>query len=386
MDLQALIKSQLPNGRLELPPGEFFGHVVIDRPLTVVGKGKSTWIGSKTAPTIRITAAGVKLQNFMVEVTTGSDGVAIEADPGTNPTLEDVIVWGLVKGVRKADIYDSRHTRRLPEWPGPFKTPDDGNPGINMPPQQTRVAAYRPLMFLTFILLLIGVLIFLGYLDRQRPQRQVISPAEFVTPVRLAEKGTTKVTRLKEPAQSSQKDSTKKDVHSSDFYADGDPDETVVDIDTKEERFSSYLLHVKGKIQAVWIYPAVASRAGISGKLTLEFLISRDGNVLGVNLLDSSGHTILDESAVRAIKNAAPFFPFPERLTAKRMRIRANFIYIEKSSTGGPVTRSSDGPRPWTDYDTSHILREKTRWLPPFDRPGLEKSVGGSTHRTEPKP
>jgi len=33
-----------------------------------------------------------------------------------------------------------------------------------------------------------------------------------------------------------------------------------------------------------------------------------------------------------------------------------------------PVAPASAGRKPWTDYDTSHILREKTRWLPPFDR------------------
>ncbi len=115
---------------------------------------------------------------------------------------------------------------------------------------------------------------------------------------------------------------------SSDFYPDGDPDEPVIDMSTREGPFSSYLIHLKRKIQAVWIYPAVAAKAGIGGSLTVEFLLSRDGGLLGVNLLDSSGHSILDESAVTAIKSAAPFHAFPERFTAKRMRIRANFIYV----------------------------------------------------------
>ncbi len=112
------------------------------------------------------------------------------------------------------------------------------------------------------------------------------------------------------------------------FYPDGTPDEPVVDINTREVNFFSYLQHLKQKIQAVWIYPTVAARAGIGGSLMLEFLISKEGQLLGVTLLDSSGHTVLDESAMRAIKSAAPFYPFPPRLTAKRIRIRANFIYI----------------------------------------------------------
>ena len=116
------------------------------------------------------------------------------------------------------------------------------------------------------------------------------------------------------------------------FYPDGSPDEPVVDINTRNDNFFSYLQHLKQKIQAVWIYPTVAARAGIGGSLMLEFLISKEGQLLGVTLLDSSGHTVLDESAVRAIKSAAPFYPFPPRLTAKRIRIRANFIYITGNS------------------------------------------------------
>lgn len=112
------------------------------------------------------------------------------------------------------------------------------------------------------------------------------------------------------------------------FFPEGELDEAVVDINTREDRFFSYLLHLKQKIQGVWVYPAVAAKSGLGGALTVEFSVSKDGELLYVNLLDSSGHTILDESAVKAIKAAAPYFPFPARMKAKRLRIKANFIYI----------------------------------------------------------
>lgn len=115
---------------------------------------------------------------------------------------------------------------------------------------------------------------------------------------------------------------------SAEFFPEGDIDEAVVDINTREDRFFSYLLHLKRKIQAVWIYPSAAARSGIGGSLTVEFSVARTGELLGVNLLDSSGHTVLDESAVKAIKSAAPYFPFPDRMRAKRLRIKANFIYV----------------------------------------------------------
>ena len=112
------------------------------------------------------------------------------------------------------------------------------------------------------------------------------------------------------------------------FYPEGDEDEVVVDINTRENKFFSYLLHLKKKIQGVWVYPSSAARAGIGGSLTLEFSVASNGQLLFVNLLDSSGHAILDQSAMQAIETAAPYFPFPPRMKAKRLRIRANFNYV----------------------------------------------------------
>ena len=114
----------------------------------------------------------------------------------------------------------------------------------------------------------------------------------------------------------------------SDFFPDGDLEEAVVDINTREEKFFSYLMHLKRKIQGVWVYPSSAANLGIGGTLTVEFSIARDGGLLYVNLLDSSGHSVLDDSAVRAIQSAAPYFPFPDRMRAKRLKVRANFIYV----------------------------------------------------------
>jgi len=118
---------------------------------------------------------------------------------------------------------------------------------------------------------------------------------------------------------------------SADFFPDGDSEEVVVDINTREEKFFSYLLHLKKKIQGVWVYPTSAARSGIGGALVIEFSVANNGELLYANLLDSSGHSVLDRSALAAVKAAAPYFPFPPRMKAKRLRIRANFIYVTSS-------------------------------------------------------
>jgi len=51
------------------------------------------------------------------------------------------------------------------------------------------------------------------------------------------------------------------------------------------------------------IYPKVARDRGIEGKILLEVVVKEDGNALNVKLLSSSGSSLLDESAIEAVKN-----------------------------------------------------------------------------------
>lgn len=69
----------------------------------------------------------------------------------------------------------------------------------------------------------------------------------------------------------------------------------------------------------------------MGGELTVEFLIASDGKLLAARLLDSSGFDLLDQTALTAIRAAAPYHPFPPRMKMKRLRIRARFIYLTQS-------------------------------------------------------
>ncbi len=50
-------------------------------------------------------------------------------------------------------------------------------------------------------------------------------------------------------------------------------------------------------------YPRRARQLGYEGVVLLEVLVNRTGGVDTVRLVSSSGHTILDESAVRSVKD-----------------------------------------------------------------------------------
>ncbi len=84
------------------------------------------------------------------------------------------------------------------------------------------------------------------------------------------------------------------------------------------------------------IYPSDAAKRGISGDLNLTFSISKDGNLLGARLLDRSGYEILDMAALKAVKEAAPFYPFPATIQREKLTIQANFIYTPNLETIAP--------------------------------------------------
>jgi len=106
-------------------------------------------------------------------------------------------------------------------------------------------------------------------------------------------------------------------------YDDNEP----ISLDTKEVKYADYFARIKHQIERVWIYPVTAAERGISGDLSLTFRISKDGNLMGVHLVEKSGHEILDVAALKAVKEAAPFYPFPKNIQRDKLTILANFVY-----------------------------------------------------------
>ena len=101
-----------------------------------------------------------------------------------------------------------------------------------------------------------------------------------------------------------------------------------ISISTQSSRYASYLHKVKRKIELVWEYPPLAGEMGIQGRLFVKFEIDRNGKLKMIKLLKSSGAKILDQEAIRAIKEAAPYPPFPKDFKISSIKIHACFDYI----------------------------------------------------------
>ena len=91
---------------------------------------------------------------------------------------------------------------------------------------------------------------------------------------------------------------------------------TISSASTQKARDALYLDNWRKKVEAVGNlnYPAQASAQGIYGNLRLLVSIRKDGTVANIRVLSSSGHKVLDESAIRIVHLASPFDPFPEEL------------------------------------------------------------------------
>jgi len=83
-----------------------------------------------------------------------------------------------------------------------------------------------------------------------------------------------------------------------------------------------FLKIISGKIEESKRYPGWAIDAGVEGKVVVRFTILRDGT-LGeeLRLVKSSGTEVLDNAAITAIKDAAPFPALPRALSRERLQI-----------------------------------------------------------------
>jgi TonB family protein len=100
-----------------------------------------------------------------------------------------------------------------------------------------------------------------------------------------------------------------------------------VSLNTKDPIFVSYFNKIKQSIESEWEYPELALRYGLQGKLSLEFVIAKDGQLTQLRLVRSSGSQLLDEEAIRAIKAAAPFPPIPPWIKSNPLPISASMEY-----------------------------------------------------------
>ncbi len=103
MTIQAQIEHAQAGDLLKIGPGEHRENLLIDKALVLRGSGLGTTLQGLrgSPPTITVLARGVALECFGIEPL-DPHGVAVRAEPGTDPQVREVVVHGgRVSGVAK---------------------------------------------------------------------------------------------------------------------------------------------------------------------------------------------------------------------------------------------------------------------------------------------
>src|SRR5688572_6360401 len=96
------------------------------------------------------------------------------------------------------------------------------------------------------------------------------------------------------------------------------PKRKFVGARAQEYRFAQYVDNWRAKVERIGNlnYPSEAKARKIYGRLQLTVAIKADGEVEAVEVNRSSGHKLLDQAAIRIVRLAAPFDPFPANIKA----------------------------------------------------------------------
>lgn len=113
---------------------------------------------------------------------------------------------------------------------------------------------------------------------------------------------------------------------------------------TREDAVAAYTTSLLNKVQRVgnMNYPEEARERGITGKVRLQMHIRPDGSLARVEVLESSGSEVLDASAKRILRLAAPFGPFPEGMSRSHPETYTVSHYLN-FTRGGELGDSPSG-------------------------------------------
>ena len=115
---------------------------------------------------------------------------------------------------------------------------------------------------------------------------------------------------------------------------DAKPRETFVSVNARESRYAPYLDAWRRKVEHIGNlnFPPEIRNRRLTGSLALEVALNSDGSIRELFLSKPSNQALLDDSALRIVKMAAPFAPFPANLRRDTAVLR--FVYVWRFNGG----------------------------------------------------
>jgi protein TonB len=107
----------------------------------------------------------------------------------------------------------------------------------------------------------------------------------------------------------------------------------------KQSVDAAYLLDWRRRLEAVGnqYYPEASIRYGMYGNLRMLVVIRQDGSLEDIQVLSSSGYAVLDEAAIKIVRMAAPYAPFPPELKATTDKLEiVRTWYFQENQLSSP--------------------------------------------------
>ena len=108
------------------------------------------------------------------------------------------------------------------------------------------------------------------------------------------------------------------------------PHKKYISANTKEYAYAAYMAAWVARVERIGNlnYPDEARREHMHGQLVLTVALARNGAIKSVDVIQSSGHRILDDAAIRIVRLAAPFPPIPKDQNIDELYITRTWQFL----------------------------------------------------------
>ncbi len=97
-------------------------------------------------------------------------------------------------------------------------------------------------------------------------------------------------------------------------------------VDAREDsQLGTYITALRRQVDVQWRLP---EKSDTSYKITVAFSVDRQGEMTALRVVKSSGSTLRDQAALKAVQEAAPFAPLPTGYRADRVNVEFEFKNI----------------------------------------------------------
>lgn len=94
----------------------------------------------------------------------------------------------------------------------------------------------------------------------------------------------------------------------------------------QQHYLQEHVVSIRHLIIKQLVYPSMARRMNWEGRVVVAFTIAEDGAAHGIRVVESSGYSVLDKSAVAAVRSAASF---PKPQVRSEIAVPVNFRMMQ---------------------------------------------------------